>query len=427
MKSNCNSFSKPLTIFSRWLIGLTFLFSGFVKSVDPVGGAIKFHDYFTAWGLDFLNPAGLFLSVLLAILEFLIGFHLVTGTKLKTVSWLALLFMLFFTGLTLYIALANPVSDCGCFGDAIKLTNWQTFFKNIVLFPFAIWLFIHRNQFIPDISLFRSFLLTAFGTLIIMCISWHSYRHEPILDFRPYQTGTHIPQKMVIPDGAPSDVYEQYFTLKDTLSGKEIVVESRDYTSDSSYWCSTCTWKVIASSEPKLIQKGYESPIHGFSLTALNDQDKTEEILKSELPVFLAIIPRIDDLDPHGLKQLIHLNHLAQKGLFHLYIVSSTAKNDLIAFDAASGSAFQYLTIDETEIKTIVRSNQALVLLTQGTIAGKWNLRDIKDARVFEHPLSAALSLNTKLIELLLMLILSTLLILGSIIILKYTNKTKDK
>ncbi|MGE4587383.1 MAG: DoxX family protein, partial [Mangrovibacterium sp.] len=190
---------KILWKLARILLGLVFLFSGLVKGIDPLGSAYKFTDYFLAWGMESLEPLALPLAVMLIIAEFLTGTALITGILLPAFTRLALTLLVFFTGLTLYIALENPVSDCGCFGDALKLSNWQTFLKNLVLLIPAFVLFRLNRRFrrIP-VSGFR--MGTAgIMTLFVATLEIYSLNHLPLIDFRPYKEGTHIPTAMSIP------------------------------------------------------------------------------------------------------------------------------------------------------------------------------------------------------------------------------------
>src|SRR5690554_446971 len=187
---------KVIQHFARIIVGLIFIFSGFVKGIDPWGSAYKFSDYFLAMNLDWLQWAAFPLGVLLSLAEFTIGAALLFNTFIRFFSWLALLFMLFFTGLTFWIALKNPVTDCGCFGDAWVLTNWETFYKNVILLILSSFLFFNRNN-VKQMSGFKTgiFLFALTITAYISTVIY-SYRHLPIIDFRPFKTGTDIREAM---------------------------------------------------------------------------------------------------------------------------------------------------------------------------------------------------------------------------------------
>ena len=199
---------KYLSLVSRVFVGLVFIFSGFVKAVDPYGSAYKFDDYFAAFGMPWLHFVSLALSFILSGAEFLIGISLFFGIRMKVGSLALTIFMVFFTILTLFLAIFNPVSDCGCFGDAMILTNWETFFKNVIIIIPAIYIFITIKKFPIKLNPSYEWLILAFFGIVIFSVSLFGYRHLPVFDFRPYNVGTYIPSKMEIPADAPQDIYE---------------------------------------------------------------------------------------------------------------------------------------------------------------------------------------------------------------------------
>ena len=186
---------------ARIVIGITFIFSGFVKGIDPWGSAYKFVDYFMAMGIEWLSWAAFPLGVLLAFAEFLIGVAMLFAINVRLFSWGALLFMLFFTPLTLWIAIANPVTDCGCFGDAWVITNWETFYKNVVLIILSVAVFVQRKKLKPLMGKLDPALGFLFIGAYMVVVGW-SYYHEPVLDFRPYKVGVNIVEAMTIPEDA---------------------------------------------------------------------------------------------------------------------------------------------------------------------------------------------------------------------------------
>ena len=199
-----------ISFISRLILGIVLIFSGFVKGVDPLGSTYKFTDYFNAFNIGFLEPFALVLAIILAAAEFSIGVSLLFRFRYRIGVWAVLVFMSFFTIITFILAITNPVSDCGCFGDAIIMTNWQTFFKNLILIPFVLHIFWFRasrkDVFTPPFS----WLALMLFTLVFLGIEFHAYRHLPMLDFRPYSVGTYIPEKMSMPEGAPQDEFKTF-------------------------------------------------------------------------------------------------------------------------------------------------------------------------------------------------------------------------
>ncbi len=225
---------KLLITVSRVIIGLVFIFSGVVKAIDPLGSAYKFHDYFQAFNLGFLVWLSLPLAILLCTAEFIAGFSVLSGVRIKTGIWIVLLLMIIFTPLTLVLALTNPVSDCGCFGDAIHLTNWQTFGKNVILIALSIILFTGIKKFRTHFS--KTVEWTIIGAVIILFIlfSLANLRYLPIIDFFPYKTGVKIADKMVIPEGVAVDEYETTFIYEKDGVQKEFSLA--DYPADDTTW-----------------------------------------------------------------------------------------------------------------------------------------------------------------------------------------------
>jgi len=192
------SMRKYAAIFARVFIGIVFLFSGFVKAVDPVGVSYKMYDYLTAFNLTWLLPASVFFAVLLNLAEFLIGFVIIFGVRMRFFAWGTLLFMIFFTPLTLFLALKNPVSDCGCFGDFLVMTNWETFYKNLVFITFSIIVFSYRTRFYDRMipNWFKNFIIFA-GITIGLGIQGYALRYDALLDFRPWKVGNNIAEQVV--------------------------------------------------------------------------------------------------------------------------------------------------------------------------------------------------------------------------------------
>ncbi|HQI46609.1 MAG TPA: DoxX family protein [Bacteroidales bacterium] len=364
-------------VFTRILVGFVFIFSGFVKAVDPLGSAYKFVDYFTAFNMPWLESIALFLAFLLIGFEFLIGWCLVLFIKPKLMNWGAFIFMVLFTPLTLWLAIEDPVKDCGCFGDAIILTNWQTFYKNIIILFFIVISFFYNINIKSWLNYKKEWLIIIITFFSIISFSYYNLEHLPVIDFRPYKVGTYIPEKMKVPEGASKDEYEQYLTLKDTVNGNEIKIEAKEYTKDSTYWGHTSVWKFISSSKPVLIKKGYEPPIHDFVITSDEGIDITENILSDTVFYFLIIA---HDLKKYDLKNQEKINKLYQNTKLHsqkFICVTSSILDDVTKFKKENKILYEFYVADPITLKTIIRSNPGMVLLNNGRIIAKWHCNDI--------------------------------------------------
>ena len=242
---------KLLRNLCRILVGAVFIYSGFVKGVDPWGSTYKFIDYFNAFHLSGLNSAALVFAFLLALFEFTVGASLLLNIRTRWAAWGALLFMAVFTPLTFLLALTNPVSDCGCFGDAVTLTNWQTFWKNIVLLACAIFVFLYRKRFVPAINALFQWVFIMLSGAFILSVAFHGRTRLPIIDFRPYAIGTDIPASMRIPEGEEPDQYAMTLDYRNKQTG-----EVHTFTEENYPWQDTLNWEYVSSTE-HLVKKGF--------------------------------------------------------------------------------------------------------------------------------------------------------------------------
>jgi uncharacterized membrane protein YphA (DoxX/SURF4 family) len=355
---------KIIRIISRILAGMVFVFSGFVKAIDPLGSTYKFQDYFEAFHLEFLNGFAFPLAIILSTLELVIGLNLVIGIRVKLTSWLLLLFMTFFTILTFVLAISNPVSDCGCFGDAIKLTNWQTFWKNIIIFIPTIIVFWQRNRYTDLYAGHSEWALSISFVLLALLLSAYSYHNLPLMDFRPYSTGTHIPDKMVVPEGMQVDEYETILVYE-----KEGV--RQEFTMENYPWQDT-TWKWVETKQ-NLIKKGYEPPIHDFVISSEDGRDVTRDILNDPGYVFLIIAYDLSKTNRDAFKTINKAVEEGQARGFKYYLITSSVMEEITSFRESVRPACEIYTADEITLKTIIRANPGIVLLRQGTILGKWH------------------------------------------------------
>lgn len=226
---------KLLLVLSRIIVGATFLFSGFVKAVDPLGFTYKIQDYLIETGLTQLFPLALPAALLMVVAEFSLGAFLLLGIYRRWTTRMTALFMLFFTPLTLWIALANPVEDCGCFGDAFIISNWQTFFKNIILLAGAMLLLVRRERITPLFSSKMASAAALFTLLFALLFALHNLYRLPLFDFRPYRIGANIPRQMFV-DPEKADVLETIFIYAKDGEEKEFTEEN--YPWNDSTWTS---------------------------------------------------------------------------------------------------------------------------------------------------------------------------------------------
>jgi len=358
---------KLLNFISRIITGSVFIFSGFVKAVDPLGLTYKFSDYFIAFGIQFLEPIALPLAILLSSVEFLIGISLFFGYKYKLAAWILVIFMSFFTVLTFILALTNPVSDCGCFGDAIILTNWQTFFKNLCILPFTFIIFIYRKKISGLYPILNEWIFLGVFAIVIIILQIYSLRHLPPVDFRPYSIGTYIPGKMIVPEGAPVDEYKTYLYYEKDGKVKE-------FTDENFPWQDT-TWKFVESKHV-LVKKGYEPPIHDFTMIDEYGYDHSEIVLADKGYSLLLITDNLSKANKEALKYANKLAVAAESNNWSFYCLNASSESEVEEIKRSLELDYQCLTTDEITLKTIIRSNPGLMLIKEGIIIDKWHFRD---------------------------------------------------
>ena len=364
---------RILRMISRYLLGTLFIFSGFVKVIDPLGSAYKFTDYFEAFGWDFLSPLALVLAVLQNSAELLIGLCLFFKLRMKVTAWALLCFMVFYTILTLIIALSNPVTDCGCFGDALVLTNWQTFFKNLIFLIPTLIVFWQRNNYEIEFSPVFEWGLVVILFLLGISVSVHSHRNLPVIDFRPYHIGANIPESMVVPDGMPHDEYEVKLVYAKNGQETEFSIETAPYADTTWEWVET---------KNNLIKKGYEPPIHDFSLISEDGNDVTQQLLTDQGYSFLIISHRLEKADKNGIIAMNNFAVKAQTSGYQVYGMTASTSDEIESAKQWLKPVFGLYATDEITLKTMVRSNPGLILIKDGTVIGKWAFRNIPDDKI---------------------------------------------
>jgi len=348
----------------RFLLGAVFIFSGFVKAVDPLGFTYKIEDYLQAFGILSWIPDAfpLIAAIGLSSLEFFLGVLMFFGIRRKTSTVLTLLFMAFMTPLTLYLAIANPVSDCGCFGDAWVLTNWETFFKNLVLLAAAISSFIWKGDIIRFISAKSEWLISLYTIIFIIILSSYCLVRLPILDFRPYKIGNNILNEMTIPEDAEQSQYETVFILEKDGKKQEFALDNYP---DS-------TW-VFKEAKTILRKKGYEPAIQDFSLLSLETgEDITSDILNDDNYNFLLVAHRIEKADDSNIDLINDIYDYCLEHKYGFYGLTSSPDMEIEQWRDRTGAEYPFCLVDDITLKTIIRSNPGLVLIKSGTIINKW-------------------------------------------------------
>ena len=350
-----------------------------MKAVDPAGTNYKIADYLEALSLQGMVPESMITltSVTLSALEFCIGVSLLFAIRRRETSRVALLFMVVMTGMSVWIAVANPVSDCGCFGDAIKLTNAETLWKNIVLLACTATLCAMPLKMPRFISSSSQWIVINYSAVFILAVSCIGLYYLPLFDFRPYHTGADLLKKMEIPEGAEQPQFETTFILQKDGVTKEFTLDNYP---DS-------TWTFVDS---KTVQtsKGYEPEISDLSIVRCNDnEDVTQQILQHKGYTFLLIAPRLEDADD-GRLDLINLayEYAYEEGV-PFYCLTASSEQGIRGWQLLTGAEYPFYHTDMTVLQTMVRSNPGLMLLKNGTVVRKWSCNNLPEEEQLTQPL----------------------------------------
>ena len=358
---------------ARSLLGLVFIFSGFVKGIDPMGSAYKLTDYFQAWHLSGLHVLSLPLGLMLSSLEFLTGISLLCRVFIRLFSQIALGLMIFFTTLTLFIALTNPVTDCGCFGDALKLTNWHTFLKNSILLPLA-WFVVRQYSRIPQQtrgSQKRAVWTGGIAFIVFTGCIYYSYNHLPLIDFRPFKTGVNISKAMTVPANAPKDIYKNTFIYQNRKTGKE-----KEFTEANYPWKDSLNWKFV-SLKTKLIQKGAEASIQNFSIETFSGENISDFFLNDSRLTFMLLSPDLADANWTTIAKIKQLAAYALQHNMNFIGLTASLPKEIVRFKKTQQLSFDFFNTDEITLRTMIRSNPGLMVIKSGTILEKWHYHDI--------------------------------------------------
>ena len=350
-----------------------------MKAIDPLGTQYKIQDYLDAFGWTDVFPESIpfIAAALLGMLEFCLGVYLFFGIRRIIAPRAVVAVMAIMTPLTFWLALDNPVSDCGCFGDAVVLTNWETFGKNVVLLAMSLVVLKWRKRIFPLATTRFDWLIALYGFLYIFCMTIYCYRHLPVFDFRPYYVGADIRQGMEIPEGKEPTEFETRFVLQKDGVEKEFTLENYP---DS-------TWTFV-DSRTVVKKKGYEPPIHDFSMIRYEDgEDITEQVLADERYTFLLVAHQLEQASDSRIDLINELYDYCLEYGYAFYCLTSSSDEDILKWQEDTGAEYPFCLMDNITLKTMVRSNPGLILLKKGVVIHKWNVVDFPD----EYQLSRSL------------------------------------
>jgi len=348
----------------RIFVGALFIFSGLIKANDPLGFAYKLNEYWEVFGTEWLVPFSLFISIFMCVLEMLLGFMLLIGARIKLTLWLLFLMILFFASLNFYSGYYDKVKECGCFGDAIKMTPWQEFVNNIIMLVMTILMLIKSSYIRPLFG--KTFENILLAIALIKCVGFplYTYNFLPVKDFRPYAIGKNIQDGMKLPPGAKQDSIQMIFIYE--KDGKQVELTPEQIkTIDATY--------KYVDRKDKLIREGDKPAIHDFSITSTDGTDYTEQMLNYEGYYFFLVMYDLNKSDRDIFGTINDFTKLCKQD--KIPIVALTASGDQIeSFRKETGTMdIDFYLTDGTTLKTMIRSNPGLMLLKKGTVVDMWH------------------------------------------------------
>lgn len=359
---------RVLVNISRYLVGIFFILSGLIKANDPLGFSYKLDEYFQVFHTPWMSAISLGLAIFICVLEIILGVALILGFKSNMTAWLLLLLIVFFTWLTGYSAVTGKVTDCGCFGDALHLTPYTSFYKDLVLLVFILIIFFNRHKIHPLFSNRGVNTLMVLSTILFTGFSLFCYFHLPVVDFRPFAKGKNILKGMEVPEGAPRDEFKTVLTYEKGGVVKEFTPENYPWQD------STWVWKDTKS---VLVKAGYHAPIHDFVLRDAEGNDHTQEVLNYPGYTFLLVSY---DVTKANKGVMLKINDFAQQcekaNIRFLGLSGSTIQaTDLFRHDV--NAMFDFYFCDAIPLKTMIRSNPGLMLIKNATVIDMWHYNDL--------------------------------------------------
>jgi uncharacterized membrane protein YphA (DoxX/SURF4 family) len=375
---------KFIDAFSRIFVGGLFIFSGLIKLNDPVGTEIKLEEYFEVFSADFGSffqvfiPYALHIGLMLVVLEIVLGVAVLINYRMRLTTTVLLVLIVFFTFLTGYSAILNKVTDCGCFGDAIKLTPWQSFYKDLILIVFILHLFWYRKSFDPVLRTREGHAVILGVTAISFFLGLYAIRHLPFIDFRAYKIGNNIPEQMKLPPGAKRDSVVMTFIYEQAGVRREFTMDQLSQV-DSTYTFIDRVDKVIREGDrPKIIDYRVESP---------EGEDYTQQTFQgAKLLIVMYNVQQASEKNADRISKLIQ----DMEGTAESIILTASSSEEVEAFRHEHQWAAPYYFADATVLKTIIRSNPGLTLWVDGTVRGMWHYNDVPTADALKKLISGS-------------------------------------
>ncbi len=362
--------------FCRIAVGLLFIFSGLIKINDPLGFSYKLEEYFEVFHITFLNGFAVSIAVILCALEIILGFALLIGVRAKQVAWGLLLLIIFFSFLTFYSAYFKVVQTCGCFGDAIPLTPWQSFSKDVVLLLLILVLFKNREAIKPLFNAKTSDQLLWASVVVSFGFGIYTYNFLPVIDFLPYKIGNNILEEMKTPPGAKPDEYEITYTLQNKKTSATKTMTDKEYLS-TGIWKDN-NWEVVGNPASKLVKKGFTPKITDLNIQDAQGNNYTQELLSSPYYQLYIVAYNLKATNSDAINRINALAaNLTQNYNVRTIFLTSNSPTDATAFAKDRRLISEIFYADGVPLKSMVRANPGLLLIKNGTVINKWHYHNM--------------------------------------------------
>ena len=362
--------------FCRIAVGLLFIFSGLIKINDPLGFSYKLEEYFEVFHITFLNDFAVGIAIILCALEIILGFALLIGVRAKQVAWGLLLLIIFFSFLTFYSAYFKVVQTCGCFGDAIPLTPWQSFSKDLILLLLILVLFKNRNAIKPLFNAKTSDQLLVASIVISLGLGVYTYNSLPVIDFLPYKIGNNILDEMKTPPGAKPDEYELTYSLQNKKTSATKTMTDKEYLS-TGIWKDN-DWVVVGNPESKLVKKGFTPKITDLNIQDAQGNNYTQELLSSPYYQLYIVAYNLKETNKKAINRINALAaNLTQNYNVRTIFLTSNSPTDAAAFAKEHRLISEIFYADGVPLKSMVRANPGLILIKNGTVINKWHYHNM--------------------------------------------------
>lgn len=378
MKANQQKLNFPLGLiwFCRIAVGLLFIFSGLIKANDPLGFSYKLEEYFEVFHITFFNSLALSIAILLCALEMILGFALLVGARAVAVTWGLLLLIIFFAFLTFYSAFFKVVQTCGCFGDAIPLTPWQSFSKDLVLLVLIVVLFVAKHAIKPILKPEAAKVAFIVAVIFSFGVGIYTYNFLPVIDFLPYKVGANIPDEMKTPPGAQPDEYELTYHLKNKATGAAKTMTNTEYLK-TNIWKDS-NWQITGDPESRLVKAGFTPKIRDLVIQDAQGNNYTQELLNNPFYNVIIVAYNLNYTNSDAINKLNALAlNLTQNFNIRTVILTSNSPEDAKAFSKTHHLFPEIFYADGVPLKTMIRANPGMFLMKKGVVINKWHFHNI--------------------------------------------------